>query len=382
MKRSLIRIITLVIFIITILMISSCFVFCAGCATLSCASCSSCMSSCEDGHHGTRDDFPYVLFGSNLLENDNFILVSNLSNNGVHQSNCFFINKQTKDIFEVKYNDLYDSHNFKEFTYQFEFTENGFKQYAINRTPKYNVDTGKIDHYEYYKIMIEFDSKATEINRIQENELLAEEQALKMLDTQIFNTEDGFLIAEEYPSSDFNFENMPVAKKAIYDYGVSTTVITDEADNFYYTTIATKVINNKTYFSISYCNKHIFFSTREDFRGTYNSSYGYYDETEKQIKILHTVEDEEMIVFFNEKSIITLNTNNQIHIYHTENYEKKLVGTYENEKEITYIVPLDTGVLMYNNDYSETEYCYIKNFVFINDNGEVLIEKSVKETCK
>ncbi len=374
MKRTLIKITTLISFVISMLILSSCFGLLSGCA--SCVSCtvSSC-NSCTEEYKGTREDYPTVFYGRNILENDKYVLISELSNTFVRQSYCYFINKEKKDIFGIAYNSHYDAHSFQKFTYKFEFIENGFKQYAIDRVPKYNVDTGKVDHYEYYKVEISFNDEAKEIDRTRDNELLSEEQANAIMDSLVIsNTEDGFDIYDGFWQPDYDIDTMSESKKAIYEYGEETTNAAQEHQ--YRTSIVTKEINGTTYFSISYCNKNIFWTDREDFRGVYNSSLGYYDIVNKKIEILHTVEKEEMIVFFNEKSIITLNSNNQLHFYDAKSYQKKLIGTFENEKEIKYVIPLENGVLMYNEEYLSNSDSHVRHYVYVSDTGEILFEQT------
>ena len=377
MKQTLIRMIALTTFLVGMIVLTSYFGLLSAC--VNCSSCvvSSC-NSCDEEYKGTREDYPYISYGRNTFENEKYILISEFQDTSTDLLYCYFINKEKNDIFEISYNSYYDIDSIQKFTYKYEFAENGFKQYSIDRVPKYNVDTGIVSYYEYYKLEILFNDEAKEIERIRYTELLSEEQVNEIMSSVVFvSNEDGFDIYDGFWQMDYYVDDLSESKKAIYKYGEETT--NSQEEHQFRTSIITKEINGTTYFSISYCNKNIFWSAIEDFRGVYNSSFGYYDSANKKIEILHTVEKEEMIVFFNEKSIITLNTNNQIHIYDTEIYEKKLIGTFEKEKEVKYIVPLENGMLMYNEEFLSSSNCHTRYYIYISDTGEILFEQ-IKQT--
>ncbi len=373
MKRNIIRITILMTFIILMLILSSCLVFCAGCATLSCSSCSSCMS-CGKSYKGSRTEYPYIVAENKLYENDKYIVASSdmyrpLSN--------VLIDKEKNEIYQLTYTPGYNNSGFDKYTYNVEFEENQFKQYTIMEVPKYNVDTGKVDYYQYYKVTVIFDYTAKEIDRLKDDKILTKNQVEEIMKVVDKKENSSFVISDiDHYYHQYDTEEMNEPEKAIYEYAISTTEMTDEADNFFHTEVEIREIDNVAYFSISYCDKKKFFSTEADFRAVNNACFGFYDLDSKEIKILHRFENEEIIIFFNKKSIITLNTSNEINIYNRDNYEKKFISKLENEKYISLIIPLENSVLMWKSDYTEEidYYCY---YCIITDTGKIVVDKTV-----
>ncbi|MBR2024860.1 MAG: hypothetical protein IKA02_03510, partial [Clostridia bacterium] len=334
MKRNIMRITVLISFIIAILILSSCFVFCAGCGALSC-------NSCGSGNKGTLKNIPGVFSYSSVQENDKYILIDY----------DWLIDKEKNKMFIQNYKYEHYSFDYTGNIYDAELTENGFIQYGIRRVPKYNVDTGLVDHYEYYKITFIFDNEANEIDMKQDTVLLTEEQVNELTKKVEDDRYSGFTISENadryYEEGEYDLESMHEVDRAIYEYAYTTTGINVDSTDFYQTNVKIKKLNEITYFTISYCNKNQFWSTNADFRGVHDASLCYYDEANKKIEIVHTFEDEETVIYFDESCVMTLNTNHQVHIYDTEKYEKKLVSKVGSQKDCRiFIYPVKSSIIV------------------------------------
>ena len=369
MKRNIIRITVLISFIIAILILSSCFVFCAGCGALSCASC----NSCGVGTKGTLKNIPGVFSYSSVQENDKYMLINN----------DWLIDKEKNQMFIESYKYEHSGFDYTGNNYGAELTENGFIQYGIRRVPKYNVDTGHVDHYEYYKITFIFDNEANEIDMKQDTELLTEEQVNELTKKVGSDRYSGFTISSYHHYyagyDEYDVESMHEVDRAIYEYAYATTGINVDSTDFYQTYVKIKSLNEITYFTIYYCNKNQFWSTRADFRGVHGSSLCYYDEVNKKIEVVHTFEDEEVIIYFDESCVMTLNTNHQVHIYDTEKYEKKLVGKVANTNDCyivvfpvknSIIIDVEGDIVKDNKDYNR--------YIYISNTGEIIFDQQIK----
>lgn len=370
MKRNIIRITVLISFIVAILILSSCFVFCAGCGALSCASC----NSCGVGSKGTLKNIPGVFSYSSVQENDKYILIDH----------DWLIDKEKNKMFIENYKYRNYSYDYTGNIYDAELTENGFIQYGIRRVPKYNVDTGLVDHYEYYKITFTFDNEANEIDMKQDTELLTEEQVNELTKKVESDRYSGFTILSDHHYyydgyDEYDVESMHEVDRAIYEYAYATTEINVDSTDFYQTNVKIKNLNGIMYFTIYYCNKNQFWSTYADFRGVHDASLCYYDEVNKKIEIVHTFEDEEVIIYFDESCVMTLNTNHQVHIYDTEKYEKKLVGKVANTNDCYIVVfavknsiIIDVGgdIVKDNKDYNR--------YIYISNTGEIIFDQQIK----
>ncbi len=372
MKRNLIRITALIAFLIGMLILSSClglFLSCASCTVTSCASC----NSCEGGSKGTLKNIPGVFSYSSVQENDKYMLINN----------DWLIDKEKNQMFIESYKYEHYKYEYMGNIYGAELTENGFMQYGIRRVPKYNVDTGLVDHYEYYKITFIFDNEANEIDLKQDTELLTEEQVNELTKKVSSDRYSGFIISSDnhyYEDDEYDAESLHEIDKAIYEYAYTTTEIGIDSADFYQTNVKIKNVNGITYFTISYCNKNQFWSTRADFRGVHDSSLCYYDEVNKKIEIVHTFEDEEVIIYFDEGCVMTLNTNHQVHIYDTEKYEKKLVGKVANTNDCrilvypvknSIIVEVEGDIVIDNKDYNR--------YIYISNTGEIIFDQQIKD---
>ena len=369
MKRNIIRITVLISFIIAILILSSCFVFCAGCGMLSCASC----NSCGSGSKGTLKNIPGVFSYSSVQENDKYILIDH----------DWLIDKEKNKMFIQNYKYEHYSFDYTGNIYDAELTENGFIQYGIRRVPKYNVDTGRVDHYEYYKITFIFDNEANEIDMKQDTVLLTEEQVNELTKKVESDRYSGFTISSDHHYYDgydeYDVESMHEVDRAIYEYAYATTGINVDSTDFYQTYVKIKSLNEITYFTIYYCNKNQFWSTRADFRGVHGSSLCYYDEVNKKIEIVHTFEDEETIIYFDESCVMTLNTNHQVHIYDTEKYEKKLVSKVGSQKDCRiFIYPVKNSIIVEVKDDVEIDGKDYNRYIYVSNTGEIIFDQQIK----
>ena len=299
-------------------------------------------------------------------------------------NNDWLIDKEKNQMFIESYKYEHSGFDYTGNNYGAELTENGFMQYGIRRVPKYNVDTGRVDHYEYYKITFIFDNEANEIDMKQDTELLTEEQVNELTKKVKSDRYSGFTISSYHHYYDgydeYDVESMHEVDRAIYEYAYTTTEINVDSSDFYQTNVKIKSLNEITYFTIYYCNKNQFWSTYADFRGVHDASLCYYDEVNKKIEIVHTFEDEETVIYFDESCVMTLNTNHQVHIYDTEKYEKKLVGKVANTNDCYIVVfPVKNSIIIDvygdivkdNKDYNR--------YIYISNTGEIIFDQQIKD---
>ncbi|MBQ4511307.1 MAG: hypothetical protein II984_11330 [Clostridia bacterium] len=371
MKRNIIRIAVLMTFIILMLILSSCLVFCAGCTTLSCSSC----GSCGNGSSGALKNIPAVFINSSSVqENDKYMLINN----------DWLIDKEKNQMFIESYKYEHSGFDYTGNNYGAELTENGFMQYGIRRVPKYNVNTGLVDHYEYYKITFILDNEANELDMKQDTQLLTEEQVNELTKKVDSDRYSGFTISSDphhyYDDEDeYDVESMHEVDRAIYEYAYTTTGIGVDAGDFYQTNVKIKNLNGIMYFTIYYCNKNQFWSTRADFRGVHGSSLCYYNEVNKKIEVVHTFEDEEVIIYFDESCVMTLNTNHQVHIYDTEKYEKKLVGKVANTNDCYIaVLPVKNSIIIEVEGDIEIDNKDYNRYIYISNTGEIIFDQQIK----
>jgi hypothetical protein len=134
--------------------------------------------SCGENYKGSRTEYPYIVAENKLYENDKYIVASSdmyrpLSN--------VLIDKEKNEIYQLTYTPGYNNSGFDKYTYNVEFEENQFKQYTIMEVPKYNVDTGKVDYYQYYKVTVIFDYTAKEIDRLEDDKILTKNQVEEIM---------------------------------------------------------------------------------------------------------------------------------------------------------------------------------------------------------